>query len=157
MGSNQKINRRKFLGASMAGTMGMDMAGKAAAAPGVANSSLPDAPGKDQPFNPRTFAAMPTNAFGKTGYKVGILSLGGQASIETKGREELSEKIINRAIDLGINYIDTAASYGRGLSQLNIGRVMKTRRKEVFLATKTHDRSYDGSMRLLEESLTNRH
>jgi predicted aldo/keto reductase-like oxidoreductase len=32
---------------------------------------------------------------------------------------------------------------------------MKTRRNEVFLATKTHDRSYDGSMRLLEESLKN--
>ncbi|NCB08883.1 MAG: aldo/keto reductase, partial [Bacteroidia bacterium] len=62
---------------------------------------------------------------------------------------------INRAIDLGINYIDTAASYGGGVSQLNIGRVMKTRRNEVWLSTKTHDRTYDGSMRLLEESLKN--
>jgi predicted aldo/keto reductase-like oxidoreductase len=69
--------------------------------------------------------------------------------------EAESEKIINRAIDLGINYIDTAASYGQGVSQLNIGRVMKTRRKEVWLSTKTHDRTYDGSMRLLEESLKN--
>ena len=51
---------------------------------------------------------------GKTGYKVGVLSLGGQAAIETEGKEDLSEKIINRALDLGINYIDTAASYGRG-------------------------------------------
>lgn len=149
------MNRRRFLGASMTGTMGLAMAGKTAAAQGTANAFLPDAPGKDLPFNPRTYAAMPTNAFGKTGYKVGILSLGGQASLEIKGREALSEKIINRAIDLGINYIDTAASYGGGLSQMNIGRVIKTRRKEVFLATKTHDRTYDGSMRLLEESLTN--
>jgi aryl-alcohol dehydrogenase-like predicted oxidoreductase len=155
MASNKKINRRKFIGASMAGTLGIAMAGRAAAAPGTTSSSLPAAPDEGQPFNPRTYAAMPTNAFGKTGYKVGILSLGGQAAIETKGMEDLSEKIINRAIDLGINYIDTAASYGRGLSQLNIGRVLKTRRNEVFLATKTHDRSYDGSMRLLEESLTN--
>jgi hypothetical protein len=98
---------------------------------------------------------MPTNALGKTGYKVGILSLGGQAAIETKGMEDLSEKIINRALDLGINYIDTAASYGGGLSQKNIGRVLKSRRNETFLATKTHRRSYDESMRLLEESLTN--
>jgi predicted aldo/keto reductase-like oxidoreductase len=107
------------------------------------------------PFNPRTFQAMPTRAFGKTGYKTGILSLGGQATLEIAGREEESEKIINRAIDLGINYIDTAASYGRGVSQLNIGRVMKTRRNEVWLSTKTHDRTYDGSMKLLEESLKN--
>jgi hypothetical protein len=37
------------------------------------------------------------------------------------------------------------------LSQKNIGRVVRTRRSEVWLATKTHDRTYDGSMRLLEE------
>jgi predicted aldo/keto reductase-like oxidoreductase len=96
---------------------------------------------------------MPTRSLGKTGYKVGIFSLGGQAAIETPGMEEVSEKIINRAIDLGVNYIDTAAAYGGGLSQENIGRILKTRRSEVFLASKTHDRTYDGSMKLLEESL----
>jgi predicted aldo/keto reductase-like oxidoreductase len=36
-----------------------------------------------------------------------------------------------------------------------VGEVMKTRRSEVFLATKTHDRSYDGAMRHLESSLKN--
>jgi len=84
---------------------------------------------------------------------VGILSLGGQATLEREGTEEESEAIINRALDLGVNYIDTAAAYGRGISQRNIGRVMKIRRHEAWLSTKTHDRSYDGSMRLLEESL----
>ena len=109
---------------------------------------------------------MPKRPLGKTGYMVGIYSLGGQAAIETPGKEELSVQIINRAIDLGINYIDTAAWYGRptatitqeeahGHSERNIGQVMKTRRNEVFLATKTHERSYDGSMRLLEKSLKN--
>ncbi|MDD4109002.1 MAG: aldo/keto reductase, partial [Prolixibacteraceae bacterium] len=118
-------------------------------------SGIPVKKNDQNPFNPVTYSAMPTRSLGKTGYKVGILSLGGQATLEIKGREEESEKIINRAIDLGINYIDTAASYGRGVSQLNIGRVMKTRRNEVWLSTKTHDRTYDGSMRLLEESLKN--
>jgi aryl-alcohol dehydrogenase-like predicted oxidoreductase len=150
MASDKKINRRTFIGTGVAGTMGVALTSKASAAN---PENLPFPPERDLPFNPRTFSAMPTNAFGKTGYKVGILSLGGQAAIETKGKEEVSEKIINRAIDLGINYIDTAASYGGGLSQDNIGRVMKTRRGEVFLATKTHNRTYDGSMRLLEESL----
>ena len=103
---------------------------------------------------------------GKTGHNVCIYSLGGQATLETPGKEEVSVKIINRTIDLGINYIDTAAWYGRptatisqddahGHSEKNIGKVMKTRRNEVFLATKTHDRTYDGSMRLLEKSLAN--
>jgi predicted aldo/keto reductase-like oxidoreductase len=152
MGDN-KINRRKFIGTGIAGMAGAAVAGKAVAAPVASGSSAPVSPGDDMPFNPRTFAAMPTNAFGKTGYKIGILSLGGQATIETAGMEGESEKIINRALDLGINYIDTAAGYGRGLSQKNIGRVLKTRRKEVFIATKTHNRTYDGSMKLLEESL----
>jgi hypothetical protein len=109
---------------------------------------------------------MPVRPLGKTGYNVGIYSLGGQASIETPGKEQLSVEIVNRAIDLGINYIDTAAAYGRatdaipradamGHSERNIGQVMKTRRKEVFLASKTNDRTYDGSMRLLEKSLKN--
>lgn len=109
---------------------------------------------------------MPVRPLGKTGYKVCIYSLGGQAAIETPGKEELAIQIINRAIDLGINYIDTAAGYGRALGSLtreqarghserNIGQVMKTRRNEVFLASKTNDRTYDGSMRLLEKSLKN--
>jgi hypothetical protein len=109
---------------------------------------------------------LPKRALGRTGHMVGIYSLGGQATLETPGKEELSVQIINRAIDLGINYIDTAAWYGRptatitqdeahGHSEKNIGQVMKNRRKEVFLATKTHDRTYDGSMRLMEKSLKN--
>ena len=150
---NNNINRRKFLGTGLAAAATVTIGNSFAA-----NETYRPIPVKkkdDNPFNPVTYSAMPTRAFGKTGYKVGVLSLGGQATLEIKGREEESEKIINRAIDLGINYIDTAASYGRGVSQLNIGRVMKTRRSEVWLSTKTHDRTYDGSMRLLEESLTN--
>ena len=64
---------------------------------------------------------------------------------------------------MGINYIDTAASYGKdengksapGTSERHIGLVMKDRRHEGFLASKTHDRTYDGSMKLLETSLKN--
>ena len=107
---------------------------------------------------------MPKRPLGKTGHMVGIFSLGGQASIEIPGKEDIALDIINRAIDLGINYIDTAAAYGRqtatvaradamGTSERNLGQVIKYRRKEVFLASKTHDRTYDGSMRLLEKSL----
>lgn len=99
------------------------------------------------------YSGMPMRPLGKTGHQVKLFSLGGQSTLETADREEESMAIINRAIDLGVNYIDTAAFYGGGLSQVYIGKVMKRRRKEVFLATKTHDRTYDGSMRLLERSL----
>jgi hypothetical protein len=107
---------------------------------------------------------LPLRPLGKTGHMAGIYSFGAQATTEIPGKEELSVEIINRALDLGINYIDTAAAYGRatptvpraeamGTSERNVGQVMKYRRNEVFLSSKTHDRTYDGSMRLLEKSL----
>lgn len=98
-------------------------------------------------------SSMPERLLGRTGHSVRIFSLGGQATLEVAGRTDEAIAIINRAIDLGVNYIDTARVYGKGVSETYIGQVMKTRRKEVFLASKTRDRSYDGSMRSLEESL----
>jgi len=50
---------------------------------------------------------LPKRPLGRTGHMVGIFSLGGQASIEIPGKEDIALDIINRAIDLGINYIDT--------------------------------------------------
>ena len=84
------------------------------------------------PVNAVTATSMPTRNLGKTGYKVGILSLGGQAAIEQPNNQEVAVAIVERAIDLGINYIDTAAMYGgKGRwSQKYIGEVMKRRRKE---------------------------
>jgi aryl-alcohol dehydrogenase-like predicted oxidoreductase len=109
---------------------------------------------------------IPQRRLGKTGAKVGIYSLGAQATVEQVGMREQAIEIVNRCIDLGINYIDTSAWYGmdgtssagdhlRGTSERHVGEVMKTRRNEVFLATKTHDRSYDGAMKHLESSLKN--
>jgi len=109
---------------------------------------------------------IPQRPFGATGESVGIYSLGAQATVEQVGMREQALAIVNKCIDLGINYIDTSAWYGmdgnssegdhlRGTSERFVGEVMKTRRKEVFLATKTHDRSYDGAMRHLESSLKN--
>jgi aryl-alcohol dehydrogenase-like predicted oxidoreductase len=104
---------------------------------------------------PRAQAGMPERPLGRTGHAVRLFSLGGQATLEKPGTHDESIAIINRAIDLGVNYLDTAAAYGRGISETYYGEVMKTRRKEVFLATKTRDRSRDGSLRILEQSLKN--
>jgi len=98
-------------------------------------------------------SAMPTRPLGRTGHQVCLFSIGGQATLEDGSKQEESIEIINRALDLGVNYIDTASAYGQGSSERFVGEVMRSRRKEVFLASKTHDRSYDGSMRLLETSL----
>lgn len=101
---------------------------------------------------------IPHRSLGKTGELVSMYSLGGQATLEEAYGHDKAIDIINTAIDLGINYIDTSAYYGtnaRGISERYIGEVMNTRRDEVFLATKTFARSYDGAMSDLEKSLNN--
>lgn len=98
---------------------------------------------------------MPKRPLGQTGWNASIYSLGGQATLDHQGRSEEAVAIINRALDLGVNYLDTAELYGGGRSERNIGQVMKKRRKEVFLSTKTIKRDYDGAMRDLEGSLKN--
>jgi hypothetical protein len=107
------------------------------------------------PRNLRTPKAMPTRNLGRTGYRVGVFSLGGQAAIEQPDNAAVAIPIVERALDLGVNYVDTAAAYGGSerWSQRYIGEVMKRRRREAFLTSKTNDRTRDGSLRLLEESL----
>ncbi len=147
--SQNQLDRRAFIGTGVAAAL--TTAGAASARSGKTSVGT-ESQGRPLPYNPRTFEAMPTRNLGRTGHRVGIFSLGGQAVIETTDRDE-AEAVINTAIDLGVNYIDSASSYGKGKSEKHIGFVMKHRRHEVYLATKTHDRSYDGSMRLLETSL----
>ena len=87
---------------------------------------------------------MPTRRLGKTGYEASIFSLGGMFLIMEREHRDEVHRIINRALDLGVNYIDTAASYRNGESELNIGEVLKDRRDEVFIATKTRQREAGG-------------
>src|ERR1700734_3146875 len=107
------------------------------------------------PVNARAQAAMPTRNLGKTGYKVGIFSLGGQASLERGNNFDVAVPIIERALDLGVNYIDTSSIYGGPdrWSEQYVGKVMTHRRTEAFLATKTKERTREGSMRMIEKSL----
>jgi hypothetical protein len=140
MGEKRTVSRRDFFRTAIGGAAAASVAATLRQFEAVAGSVA-------RPSD------MPLRSLGQTGYNVRIFSLGGQATLEEAGRTDDAIAIINRAIDLGVNYIDTARAYGGGVSESYIGRVMKTRRKEVFLATKTHNRSYDGSMGFLEESL----
>jgi uncharacterized protein len=83
---------------------------------------------------------------------VSVLAFGAGSRFLMYGEEQGIEAL-NRALDLGINYIDTASAYGNGESERRIGSVMRTRRKEVFLATKVADREADKAMRTIEQSL----
>ena len=103
---------------------------------------------------------LPTRPLGNTGVNVGIFGLGGQIALETPGQEDLAEEIITRALDLGVNYLDTSAYYGTdrgqpGLSERNIGRAIKSRRDSVFVATKSLGRTRSSALRDLDQSLEN--
>ena len=110
--SGAKFSRRDFMKVSGIGTAGFVFG----------EPACTEAPTSAVP------PPMPVRPLGRTGHSVRLFSLGGQATIEQPGTDAESDAIINRAIDLGVNYIDTAASYGGGISQRYIGRVMATRR-----------------------------
>ena len=121
----------------------------------LGSSALPSVAEVAREMDSPRVEPMPTRNLGKTGYKVGIFSLGGQAAIEKPHNEDVAVPIIEKALDLGVNYIDTSSIYGgpERWSEQYVGKVMKRRRAEAFLATKTKERTRDGSMRMLETSL----
>jgi uncharacterized protein len=96
---------------------------------------------------------LPMRPFGKSGLNVSILAFGSGSRFLMYKEEDKALEALNRAIDLGINYIDTAASYGDGKSEEWIGKVMASRRKEVVLATKLPGRTAELAKRQLEQSL----
>jgi len=96
---------------------------------------------------------IPTRPLGMTGAELTILGLGGECTLERESERDAALAIIDRALALGVNCIDTAPSYGNGASERRVGEALKGRRKGIFIATKTDDRSYDGAMRSLEGSL----
>lgn len=144
-GRSSNPNRREFLKLGGAVTAAALM-GRAAAASAPADLRI---------SNPKTADAMPTRNLGKTGYRVGIFSLGGQAALEHAHNHAVAVPLIERALDLGVNYIDTSSIYGGPdrWSEQYVGQVMKHRRAEAFLASKTKERTRDGSWRMLEKSL----
>jgi uncharacterized protein len=98
-------------------------------------------------------SGMPMRQLGATGEKVTQLAFGCGSRFLLYKDEDEADRVVNKAIDLGIRYLDTAYGYGAGASETRIGRIMKTRRKEVFLATKVDSRDPDQAQRIIEGSL----
>jgi aryl-alcohol dehydrogenase-like predicted oxidoreductase len=136
------MNRREFL-KSLAVACA---AGVPAAKPRAAEISQGSSSSKD--------FKVPHRPLGKTGVMVSALGLGGVIGMQLAPSSYHDPVgIAEAALDLGITYFDTSPDYNDGQSETNYGRVLVRRRKEVFLATKTNSRTYDGTMRSLEQSL----
>ena len=132
------LSRRRFLenlGKGTAAGVGYSLLGELAQAR--------SAPGK----------VLPTRALGRTGAQVSILAFGCGSRFLMYQDETEALAILNHAIDNGITYLDTAYAYGDGKSETRVGKVMATRRKEVWLATKIPDRTRDDFLRRREGGL----
>src|SRR5262245_32665428 len=81
---------------------------------------------------------MEMRRLGRTGLKVSVLGYGAGAvgGLFTKGRPGDQERAVARAIEAGINYFDTAALYGDGESERNLGRVLRALNADVVVGTK---------------------
>lgn len=136
------MDRRQFMAALAA-----------AVSVGAARAPLSMAAKSSEPTRQKE-PVIPRRVLGKTGVKVSALIIGGVAGMKQAPTGQLDPaEMANAALDAGIDYFDTAPSYGAGQSETNYGRVLAARRKEVFLATKTGNRSYDGAMKEVEASL----
>ncbi len=103
------------------------------------------------PFQTAPTGALPQRPLGRTGHLATLFGLGGEGVLRTHGRLDEAVRVIHRALDQGVNYCDTAPAYAGSLDYY--GAALGERRSEIFLASKTHDRTRDGSLRLLDESL----
>jgi len=147
--AQKSLTRRDFLKQAAAGTAALSIAGLA---PGDsrADERTDTAKAGEDKANAET---MPLRTLGKTGEKVSILGFGGGSNfLMSKAEDDYLAKI-ERAIAAGINYFDTAESYGNGKSETAFGKVLPKYRKQIFLADKTQDRTYDGAMLAFENSL----
>ncbi|MEM6426894.1 MAG: aldo/keto reductase [Cyanobacteria bacterium P01_D01_bin.128] len=164
--THSRQNRRQFLSSAlgaMGGAFGISACQRAIAPTPVV---IPDGP---SPLSPETSSsdatstiiqstvtqiseAIPERTLGKTGLILPVLGLGGSASPLSRTQDEAEAlAIIHRALDLGVRYFDTAASYGP--SEVYLGQVLPAHRSEVSIATKTIRRQYDEAWRDLERSL----
>lgn len=136
---NKFITRRGFLQKTLATGVALT---------GLSSFSTPNG------FDPK---GLPTVAFGKTGVRIPRISIGLGSRFCAVSDEDEAQEILAYALDNGIYYWDTANSYmNRNLgvvSEERIGKVLKNRRKEVFLSTKIAAREPDEAQRQVEASL----
>jgi len=95
--------------------------------------------------------SIPTRVLGKTGRNVTILGFGSDGFLHEEKDSKKTVPLIEKAVESGINYFDTARSYG--FSERHLGLVLPKYRDRIYLATKTRATDYQGAKKDLETSL----
>lgn len=93
---------------------------------------------------------FPKRILGKTEEEIPVLGMG-TAPGGMGLSNDVAIALYHRAIDLGVTYLDTAPDYER--AHFQVGEVMRERREEVFLVTKTNTETSEGAIKILENSL----
>jgi aryl-alcohol dehydrogenase-like predicted oxidoreductase len=96
-------------------------------------------------------SAIPMRTFGKTGAKLTVIGLAGGRFPLISTEEAIA--LTRRAVELGINYFDTAHGYWNGQSEEVYGKVLPDVRERVFLTTKATERTRRGAEDQLHISL----
>jgi len=129
-----RVTRREFLGQAIAASGSMAMA--------------------QQNTQQNTSSDIPRRPLGKTGLQASIIGMGGY---HLGSADDLStaKRMVDEAIDAGVNFFDNAWDYHQGRSEEWLGAALKGKRDKVILMTKvcTHGRTKDVGMKMLEESL----
>ena len=97
----------------------------------------------------RALNNMQYRILGETGLEVGVIGFGGIPIQRLSSAEAID--VVNRALDLGINFFDSARTYGD--SEQKLGAALKERRKEAVIATKSMAGTYNEMFQHIEEAL----
>jgi aryl-alcohol dehydrogenase-like predicted oxidoreductase len=103
----------------------------------------------------KSVAPGAARVLGKTGAHVEAVSLGGEGILRTHGRADEAVPMILEALRLGVRYCDTAPAYAESQDYYGeaFRRAGRAARDSIFLASKTHERTRDRALRLLNDSL----
>ena len=85
---------------------------------------------------------IPQRALGKTGIEISCIGLGGEGILRTVDKKYEARNVIDKALDLGINYFESARAYAD--SESYYGFSLGARRLSIFLASKAHARDARG-------------
>jgi len=146
-GCHRGIDRRSFLALSAA----LGLGGLSPEALGMIPSDYSEPAITEELRRSALEGELPRRKLGRTDVELSILGFGGFHLIHVS--DEQAHRLLNFYLDAGGNFIETAAGYGRGDSERKIGAVMKTRRDECFLSTKTFFRDKRNAARQIDESL----
>ena len=137
---NKKITRRKFVQTSTAA------AATVAIAPSMSCSRI------SSPYDAKGLA---TKKLGNTGVRVPFMGFGMGSRWMAVEEDDKALEILEYALNQGLYYWDTASSYGndRISSEERVGKILPKHRDEVFLVTKTQERTAEGAKADIEQSL----